>query len=133
MMELNDLLGDIDGIGGDAFVPSSAPETAAVDDEASMTLPDLGPDIAPPTRKCGSLDLIMDVELAVTVELGQARIPLKKLMDIQSGDNLPLDGRADIPLKIFVNDRLVGYGEALVVDGSLAVRVVDLLAAGTGG
>lgn len=130
-MDLNDLLNDIEGIGGDTFVPStpaSTPQPA-----------DLAPDLAELPEApvsiglmdlpagCGSLDMIVDVELDVLVELGTARVPLKQMMQIQPGDHLALDGRADAPLKIYVNNRLVAYGEALIVDGSLAVRLLEIL------
>jgi len=89
--------------------------------------------IAPHAPQFSSLDLIMDIELEVMVELGQARLPLKKMIAIQPGDNFLLEGRADTPLKIFVNEQLVAYGEPLVVDGSLAIRLVELLPTGTEG
>lgn len=87
----------------------------------------------PQAPQFSSLDMVMDIELEVLVELGQARLPLKKMIAIQPGDNFLLEGRADTPLKIFVNDQLVAYGEPLVVDGSLAIRLVELLPTGTEG
>jgi len=134
-MDLNDLLHDIEGIGGDAFVPSTPapqppapppgelpaePAPAACAAPAGIELLDL-------PAGCGSLDMIVDVELDVLVELGQVRVPLKQMMAIQPGDHLILDGRADAPLKVFVNNRLVAYGEALIIDGSLAIRLLELL------
>jgi len=155
-MDLNDLLAEVDGVGHEQIAapaatrpvaPSILPERSehAPADEMSLpldvSLPPAGeqetlPAAHPQSERVGvktpqfaSLDLILDVELEVLVELGQARLPLKKLIAIQSGDSFLLDGRAESPLKIFVNDQLVAHGEPLVVDGSLAVRLVELLAA----
>lgn len=160
-MDLDDLLSDIDGIGSEphsAPAPVTAtataevarPQRSAVGELPSVAKPE--PAIPAATREpsvaarvldedapaldyppAPSLNLILDVELDVQVELGKLRIPLKHLMAIKPGDSFALDGRADTPLKIFVNEQMVAYGEPLVVDGSLAVRIVELLATGTEG
>jgi flagellar motor switch protein FliN/FliY len=162
-MNLDELLSEVDGISAPVSqrttstmtLPNDAPRAPrpAVDMPAAAAIPTRTP--APETAAsrepsvavslldeeapafslppATSLDLIMDIELDVEVELGQLRIPLKKLMAVQPKDKFVLDGRADSPLKIFVNEQLVAYGEPLVVDGSLAVRIVELLATGTEG
>ncbi|HEX2949349.1 MAG TPA: FliM/FliN family flagellar motor switch protein [Armatimonadota bacterium] len=83
------------------------------------------PEAPPPML--GSLDMVLDVELELTVELGKARIPLKDLMRIKPGNEFPLDQYPENPLGIYVNERLVAYGEALIVDGSLAVKITEIL------
>lgn len=81
----------------------------------------------PKPAELGSLDMILDVELELTVELGKTRIPLKELMRILPGHEFTLDQYPDHPLGIYVNERLVAYGEALIVDGSLAIKVTEIL------
>ncbi len=147
MMDLDNLLADIDGIGTDRFVPSApnpaeAPHPAATAEPAAMPTVDatpladdafltvaqmLGGTPAPVHPQFGSLDMVIDLELEVLVELGEARLPLRELMRIRPGDQLPLQQRPSDLVKIFVNDRLVAHGEPLVVDGGLAVKVVDFL------
>lgn len=118
----------------DAPLPDQpAAEHATQPETEPVAEPMPGERSAPQAPQFSSLDLIMDIELEVQVELGQARLPLKKMIAIQPGDSFLLEGRADTPLKIFVNDRLVAYGEPLVVDGSLAVRLTELLPTGTEG
>ena len=147
-MDLNDLLAEVDGIGADQYVPSAAVKTALAEPAPVERLrqPDpvpaneaptglsvaqmLGVTPAAPAPQFGSLEMVLDVELDVQVELGQARVPLKQLLRMHAGDQLALDQRPDDPVKIFVNDRLVAFGEPLVVDGALAVKVVSIQAGG---
>lgn len=143
-MDLNDLLAEIDGIGGDRFIPSGkapaeVPAPAPADDTAEVPAPApaaAAPVLAavlpaaPTAPALGSLDMVLDVELELTVELGQTRLPLKRLMEIQPDDEFLLEQRPDDPLRLYVNDRLVALGEALVVDGMLAVKVTELLTQG---
>ena len=108
-------------------------ERITLPETEQVTEPMRSEHIAPQAPQFSSLDMIMDIELEVLVELGQARLPLKKMIAIQPGDNFLLEGRADTPLKIFVNEQLVAYGEPLVVDGSLAIRLTELLPTRTEG
>ena len=150
-MDLNDLLAEIDGIGSERAaqdislrtlppaadapaVPTSDPIMVQAEAPILTTeSPVVTETPAAMPHSFPSLDLILDVELEVQVELGQVRVPLKKMVSLQTGDALTLDGRADAPLKILVNDQVVAYGEPLVVDGSLAVRLVRLVPTGTEG
>ncbi|MHB9025429.1 MAG: FliM/FliN family flagellar motor switch protein [Armatimonadota bacterium] len=143
MMDLNDLLAEIDGIGADQFVPtkpagsSTAAPTADMQEdgvpvsEAPMSKPLLsdqtGQTLAQPALSQDALDMVADVEFDVVVELGEARLALNEVLNLQPGDQFLLEQGPSHPLNIFVGDRLVAYGEAVMVDGALAVKILEIL------
>jgi flagellar motor switch protein FliN len=69
----------------------------------------------------------MDVSLAVTVELGRTRMPLRQVLELQNGSVIELDRLAGDAVDIFVNDRLIARGEVVVVDDKFGVRITELL------
>ena len=91
------------------------------------------PAAAPET---GSLDLVIDVPLQVTVEVGSARMRVREVLQLARGSVIELDRSSGEPADILVNGRLLARGEVTVVDDRLAVRVVEVLSgepAGGGG
>ena len=80
----------------------------------------------------GNMDLLMDVSLAVTVELGRARMPLRQVLELQNGSVIELDRLAGDPVDVFVNNRLIARGEVVVVDDKFGVRVTELISNGNG-
>ena len=141
-MSLDDLLGDIEGIGGDYFVrstpaaPKQGVEAAGNSPVAPPPLPPLpqapGQRVDQATAGVASpphpmLKLVLDVEFEVTIELGSGCVPLKQLISLQPGACFPLDRRPDEPLDVYVRDRCIARGEALIVDGALAIRITELL------
>jgi flagellar motor switch protein FliN/FliY len=73
------------------------------------------------------LELLLDVPLDVTVELGRARMSIQDLLAVGPGSVIELDKLAGEPLDIMVNDRLVARGEAVVVNDKFAVRITDIV------
>ncbi len=75
-----------------------------------------------------NLDLLMDVLLQVVVELGRTRMPLRQVLELQSGSVVELDRLAGEAVDIFVNERLIARGEVVRVDDKFGVRITDLIA-----
>jgi flagellar motor switch protein FliN/FliY len=73
------------------------------------------------------LDLLMDVPLDLSVELGRARMSIQDLLSLGPGSVIELDKIAGEPLDILVNDRLVARGEAVVVNDKFGVRITDIV------
>ena len=73
------------------------------------------------------LDLLLDVPLDVTVELGRARLTIQDLLTLGPGSVVELDKLAGEPLDILVNDRLVARGEVVVVNDKFGVRITDIV------
>ena len=78
----------------------------------------------PTTRR---LDLLLDVPLEVSVELGRRRMSIQELLALGPGSVIELDKLAGEPLDILVNDRLVARGEAVVVNDKFGIRITDIV------
>jgi flagellar motor switch protein FliN/FliY len=75
-----------------------------------------------------NIEMLLDVPLAITVELGRTRMTLKQTLDLQPGSVVELDRLAGDPVDIFVNERQLAKGEVVVVDDKFAVRITELIA-----
>src|SRR3954454_16299964 len=73
------------------------------------------------------MDLLLDVPLDVSVELGRARMTIQDLLGLGPGSVIELDKIAGEALDILVNDRLVARGEAVVVNDKFGVRITDIV------
>ena len=71
--------------------------------------------------------LLRDVSLKVRVELGRGKLVLRNLLRLTSGSVVELNKVAGDPLDIYVNDRLIGRGEVLVLDEKFCVRITEIL------
>lgn len=72
------------------------------------------------------IDMIMDIPVAVTVELGRAKISIRELLSIAPGSVVELDSLAGTPLNMLVNGCLIARGEVVVVDDRFGIRLVDI-------
>ena len=73
------------------------------------------------------LDLLLDVPLDLTVELGRSRLTIQDLLALGPGSVIELDKVAGAPLDLLVNDRLIARGEAVVVNDKFGVRITDIV------
>lgn len=76
------------------------------------------------------IDLIMDVSLKVSVELGRTSLTVQEVLDLGPGAVVELDKLAGEPVDIFVNDRLIAHGEVVVVDENFGVRLTQIASTG---
>jgi flagellar motor switch protein FliN/FliY len=83
---------------------------------------------APASTEVATLDLIRDVEMDLRIELGRTHLYLEDVLKLRRGSVVPLDKMAGDPVDIFVNGRLIGRGEVLVLNDSFCVRVAELIA-----
>ncbi|MEO5377718.1 MAG: flagellar motor switch protein FliN [Magnetococcus sp. DMHC-6] len=74
-----------------------------------------------------NLDLLMDVPLDVSVRLGHVRMQIRDLLKLNKGSLIELQKEADDPLEIHVNDRLLAYGEVVMIKDKLGVRITDIV------
>ena len=74
-----------------------------------------------------SLDMLLDVPLQVTVELGRKKMRIGHLLALAKGSVVELDKVAGEPLDVRVNDQLVARGEAVVVNDKFGVRLTDVV------
>lgn len=74
-----------------------------------------------------NLDLILDIPLHLTVELGRTKLLVKDLLQLNQGAVVELGKLAGELLDVFVNSKLVARGEAVVVNEKFGVRLVDII------
>ena len=76
------------------------------------------------------IDLIADIPVRVTVELGKARKSVSEILALTSGAVIELDKMAGEPVDILVNGKLIAHGEVVVIDENFGVRLTDIVATG---
>jgi flagellar motor switch protein FliN len=74
-----------------------------------------------------NLDMLLDIPLQVTVELGRTKRSVKDILELTSGSIIELDKLAGEPVDILVNNRLIAQGEVVVIDENFGVRVTDII------
>ncbi len=74
-----------------------------------------------------NLDLIMDVRLSLTLEVGRTRISVRNLLGLTQGSVVELDKLAGEPLDVLVNGTLVAHAEVVVVNDKFGVRLLDVV------
>lgn len=74
-----------------------------------------------------NLNMLLDIPLQVTVELGRTKRSVKEILDLSSGSIIELDKLAGEPVDILVNSRLIAKGEVVVIDENFGVRITDVL------
>jgi flagellar motor switch protein FliN/FliY len=81
----------------------------------------------PRVSETKNLDMLMDIPLQVTVELGRTKRSVKEILELTAGSIIELDKLAGEPVDILVNNRLVAQGEVVVIDENFGVRLTDII------
>lgn len=78
-------------------------------------------------NEASNLNMLLDIPLNVTVELGRTQRSVKEILELSSGSIIELDKLAGEPVDILVNNRLIATGEVVVIDENFGVRVTDIV------
>ncbi|MDG0815418.1 flagellar motor switch protein FliN [Bdellovibrio svalbardensis] len=78
-------------------------------------------------QKDRNLNLILDIPLKVTVELGRTKMPVSELLNLTQGSVIELSKLAGEPMEVYVNDKLIARGEAVVINEKFGVRLTDVI------
>jgi flagellar motor switch protein FliN/FliY len=97
-----------DQIFAQAAAPAGATKTRSANDE-------------------GSLDILMDIPLEISVELGRTRMLVKEVIELGTGSVVEIDKAAGEPVDVIVNGRLVARGEVVVIEDNFGVRITEIL------
>ncbi len=73
------------------------------------------------------LDMILDIPVQLTVELGRTKMPIKNLLQLAQGSVVELAGMAGEPLDVMINGFLIAQGEVVVVNDKLGIRLTDII------
>ena len=110
---------------GEAAVEEKVETAVEEKDEAVVEEGD-----APTDKQIGesaSLDLILDIPLTVTCELGRSKMLINDLLQLGQGSVIELTKLVGEPLEVLVNNKLVARGEVVVVNDKFGVRLTDIL------
>lgn len=130
--------------------PSSAmASSAAMDSSIQAAAPPADPfDIPPPKREeqvspasfanfgqpgggaaapVNDINMILDIPVQLTVELGRTRIPIKHILQLAQGSVVELDALAGEPMDVLVNGFLIAQGEVVVVNDKFGIRLTDIV------
>jgi len=106
-------------------------EQATPDAETAAAKPapifeSLGSD-APGSGTVQGFEMIMDIPVHLTVELGRTRISIRNLLQLAHGSVVELDGLAGEPMDVLVNGTLIAQGEVVVVNDKFGIRLTDII------
>jgi len=73
------------------------------------------------------LEMVMDIPVKLTVELGRTRLTIKQLLELTQGSVVELEGLAGEPMDILINGYLIAQGEVVVVDDHYGIRITEII------
>ena len=78
----------------------------------------------------GSINILLDMSIPVSVSIGQAEVPVRRLLQLGPGSVLKLDKPIDAPADLYLRDTKFATGDVVVVDGQFAIRIKQVLGPG---
>ena len=121
----------------DAMAAEWAAALTEAKPESASELQDGGDQVAPaafanfqaPTGPAAANDInmILDIPVQLTVELGRTRIPIKHILQLAQGSVVELDAQAGEPMDVLVNGYLIAQGEVVVVNEKFGIRLTDIV------
>jgi flagellar motor switch protein FliN/FliY len=76
-----------------------------------------------------NLELLLDVRVELTIELGSCRMPLREILQLAAGSVVKLDQAAQHPVNLYANQKQIARGEVVVVNDCYGVKITELLGA----
>lgn len=74
-----------------------------------------------------ALDIVLDVKVKVAVQLGSCMLPMREVLELAPGSVVQLMQHATDPVGLYVNDKLVAYGEVVVVEDNFGIKITELV------
>jgi flagellar motor switch protein FliN len=74
-----------------------------------------------------NLDVLLDVAVTISMEVGRARLPIRNLLQLNQGSVVELERAAGEPLDVYANGTLIAHGEVVVVNEKFGVRLTDVV------
>jgi len=126
---MNDTTDNNDDVGDDW---AEAMNEQAVAEEAVAAPADfqnLQPDASALNAMEESIEMILDIPVTVSVEIGRSKINIRNLLKLNQGSVVELDRLAGEPMDVIVNGTLIAHGEVVVVNEKFGVRLTDVISA----
>ncbi len=105
---------------------NTAPKLEEVVDQGAPVDP-VAATAAPGAKRERNVDLILDIPLKLTAELGRTKMLVSELLNLGQGSVIELNKLAGEPMEVLVNDKLIARGEAVVVNEKFGVRLTDII------
>ncbi len=134
MSETDELLADADAgqVSDDDWAAAmaeqgdaGAPPAPAAQPAASL-FPNFG-ETAAKGNTLHDFDMILDIPVQLTVELGRTKITIRNLLQLAHGSVVELDGLAGEPMDVLINGTLIAQGEVVVVNEKFGIRLTDII------
>ena len=112
-----------------AAMEEAGEEVGDDDDEVQPApLDELEDEGAPPASTDGpELDVILDIPVTISMEVGNTQIPIRNLLQLNQGSVIELDRLAGEPLDVLVNGTLIAHGEVVMVNDKFGIRLTDVI------
>lgn len=113
-----------------ALAEQDVADTASSDSASTAQAADIFQrfDSAPlPSNAPNNIDMILDIPVNLTVELGRTKIAIRSLLQLAQGSVVELDGMAGEPMDVLVNGCLIAQGEVVVVNDKFGIRLTDII------
>tara|TARA_R110002020_G_scaffold156515_9_gene338654 strand:+ start:3538 stop:4062 length:525 start_codon:yes stop_codon:yes gene_type:complete len=101
--------------------PAAPAAKAASDDIFRPLSPDSG------SSQARELEMIMDIPVKLTVELGRTKLTIKQLLELAQGSVIELEGLAGEPMDILINGYLIAQGEVVVIEDKYGIRITEII------
>lgn len=101
-------------------------EQSSPDDAQPVEMDELRPDVVPHNSDA-RLDVILDIPVTLSMEVGRTHIPIRNLLQLNQGSVVELDRLAGEPLDVLVNGTLIAHGEVVVVNEKFGIRLTDVM------
>ncbi|MFA5626794.1 MAG: flagellar motor switch protein FliN [Thiohalomonadaceae bacterium] len=130
MSETNDNDSDVMDEWAAAMAEAEDSEKSEVEASADIKqapLENLRDDHQPPLSEDVNLDVILDVPVTISLEIGRTKISIRNLLQLNQGSVVELDRLAGEPLDVMVNGTLIAHGEVVVVNEKYGIRLTDVI------
>ncbi len=114
---------------GDAMEEQSNAESKEKGEAAAMSFQELEDDAKSIDGEDINLDVILDVPVTISMEIGRTQINIRNLLQLNQGSVVELDRLAGEPMDVLVNGTLVAHGEVVVVNDKFGIRLTDVISA----
>ncbi len=109
-----------------AMSEQGASETPASDAQPAQIFPSFS-ESGGKASMMNELDMILDIPIQISVELGRTRLTIKNLLQLAHGSVVELDAMAGEPMDVLVNGTLIAQGEVVVVNDKFGIRLTDII------
>ena len=114
----------------DAWEPALAAESAAAAQGGGAPATNFFNKLSagtPADAPVHDIQLVLDIPVQLTVELGRTKIPIRHILQLAQGSVIKLDGLSGEPMDVLVNGCLIAQGEVVVVNEKFGIRLTDII------